>query len=865
MKKFITFLLLTFFYQSLIADQILIPLGSSWKYLDNGSNQGTAWRSTAFNDATWASGNAQLGYGDGDEATVVNSGGSVKFITTYFRKAINISSIASFTGYSIRYRRDDGIVIYVNGNEVFRNNMPSGTISFTTVASSTVSDDGNTLFTASISGSSFVNGSNVVAVEIHQRSTSSSDISFDMELKGIEPAGTCSVPSGLSASSLTTTSALLSWSAVSSAGSYNLQWKPASSTTWTTINAITTTSFTLNGLSAGISYNYRVQSVCGTTTSAYSASGTFTTPATNPVNEVIYQWSGAIQPTSAVVVAKLTSNSSTCRLVVSTSSALSNPLYSAFASASTSNNRMAKMTVTGLTPGTTYFYAIESGGVVDNSTDDIGKFSTPSATSFSFRFTVGSCAVSSNHQVYNLMANKQPLFHMATGDFHYANPNSSSNINVHRLPYENNMLSQTPSRNFLKNTALAFIWDDHDYCGNNSGGNSSGKANARQAYQEYVPHYPLAAGTGNVPIYQAFTIGRVHFILSDLRSERVSGTMMGSTQKQWFKNQCIFARNNNLIIAWVSSVSFGGNQSDNWGGFSAERTELSNFFRDNSIRNMFILSGDAHMLAIDNGSNHDFSTGSNNAFDYPVFQAAAVNNSGSTKGGTYSEGGTFPNPNSSTGQYGVVDISDNGGSSVTITFTGYRTSGNTTTESVLRTYTFTRNLTGTPRLASPGLSLRSTEQGRKVQVSWDFAPENCHLLVSRNHADFSTFSDRVVGTGTSVDHHANSGWNTYRLTNQNGEILAENEIYISGQTTLGLYPNPASDQLTISLAEVPFDMEARYIVYNEKMKASLQDQLSLKKGSNEFSLDISSLESGNYVVHVVLNGIELSGKLLVVR
>ena len=53
---------------------VLTPAGSVWKYLDNGTNQGTAWRAPAFNDTTWASGPAQLGYGDGDEATVVGFG-----------------------------------------------------------------------------------------------------------------------------------------------------------------------------------------------------------------------------------------------------------------------------------------------------------------------------------------------------------------------------------------------------------------------------------------------------------------------------------------------------------------------------------------------------------------------------------------------------------------------------------------------------------------------------------------------------------------------------------------------------------------------------------------------------------------------
>ncbi|HET7897138.1 MAG TPA: hypothetical protein VFL47_05700, partial [Flavisolibacter sp.] len=63
----------------------LIPFGSVWKYLDNGSDQGTAWRSETFADAGWPQGNGLLGYGHGDETTVVGYGGnsSNKFITTY--------------------------------------------------------------------------------------------------------------------------------------------------------------------------------------------------------------------------------------------------------------------------------------------------------------------------------------------------------------------------------------------------------------------------------------------------------------------------------------------------------------------------------------------------------------------------------------------------------------------------------------------------------------------------------------------------------------------------------------------------------------------------------------------------------------
>ena len=70
----------------------IIPRGSVWKYLDNGTDQGAAWRATDFVDSSWASGPGQLGYGDGDEATTVGYGpnSGAKYITTYFRKTFTV-------------------------------------------------------------------------------------------------------------------------------------------------------------------------------------------------------------------------------------------------------------------------------------------------------------------------------------------------------------------------------------------------------------------------------------------------------------------------------------------------------------------------------------------------------------------------------------------------------------------------------------------------------------------------------------------------------------------------------------------------------------------------------------------------------
>jgi predicted phosphodiesterase len=201
MKKLYTFILL-FCVANALSQTTLVPPGSTWKYLDNGSNQGTAWRTTSFNDGSWKSGPALLGYGHGDEATVVSYGPQAdnKYTTTYFRKAISVTDASVFSNYTLRVRRDDGIVVYINGVEKYRNNMPTGTIAYNTWAAATCSDDGYTWFSTTLATGSLVTGTNVIAVEIHQRKPTSADISFDLQLTG---AGTGTGGSGGTSAILT--------------------------------------------------------------------------------------------------------------------------------------------------------------------------------------------------------------------------------------------------------------------------------------------------------------------------------------------------------------------------------------------------------------------------------------------------------------------------------------------------------------------------------------------------------------------------------------------------------------------------------------------------------------------------------------
>ncbi|NPA43265.1 MAG: metallophosphoesterase family protein [Chlorobi bacterium] len=159
--------------------QTLISRGSTWKYHDRGVDLGTAWRQVSYDDSSWPSGPAQLGFGDGDEATVLQSG----HITYYFRKTFTLNGAPSQNGLAVELLRDDGAVIYINGTEVVRSNMPQGTVTYNTLAASTVAgSEEDTYFSYVIPSSYLVQGTNVVAVEVHQRSASSSDISFDLSL-----------------------------------------------------------------------------------------------------------------------------------------------------------------------------------------------------------------------------------------------------------------------------------------------------------------------------------------------------------------------------------------------------------------------------------------------------------------------------------------------------------------------------------------------------------------------------------------------------------------------------------------------------------------------------------------------------------
>ncbi len=173
---------------TILYSDLLVSEGVDWRYLDNGSDQGAAWIDPNFVDGGWASGPAQLGYGDDDEDTLVSYGGNAsnKHITTYFRHEFTVDDASLYTDLTLRLLRDDGAVVYINGQEALRDNMPvaPAAIDYQTLALSYIAiPEENQFIAHALDPSVLVDGTNVLAVEIHQGGAGSADISLDAELQ----------------------------------------------------------------------------------------------------------------------------------------------------------------------------------------------------------------------------------------------------------------------------------------------------------------------------------------------------------------------------------------------------------------------------------------------------------------------------------------------------------------------------------------------------------------------------------------------------------------------------------------------------------------------------------------------------------
>lgn len=165
------------------SSHIVTPYGGRWFYYDQGSLDETNWYHPAYNASSWKSGNAPLGYAKDGIVTTLDYGPDPnnKRITSYMRHSFNLSEWNSTDKFTLNLTIDDGAVVYLNGTEVARYQIPSGSVTYSTWATSHAINNPDRV-TLSLPASAFKKGTNLLAVEVHQNKGNSTDLYLDLQI-----------------------------------------------------------------------------------------------------------------------------------------------------------------------------------------------------------------------------------------------------------------------------------------------------------------------------------------------------------------------------------------------------------------------------------------------------------------------------------------------------------------------------------------------------------------------------------------------------------------------------------------------------------------------------------------------------------
>ena len=158
-------------------ESTVIPFGAVWRYFDQGIALGVGWRSLGYDDSGWASGPAQLGFGEGDEATLLDDT-TPRRPSVYLRRRFELDAEVSAAGLRLLY--DDGAAVWINGAQVAAVNVDG--LAYGDWAASASADNARIEVPIALDPSPFVVGENVIAVMLKQAGPDSTDLSFDLEL-----------------------------------------------------------------------------------------------------------------------------------------------------------------------------------------------------------------------------------------------------------------------------------------------------------------------------------------------------------------------------------------------------------------------------------------------------------------------------------------------------------------------------------------------------------------------------------------------------------------------------------------------------------------------------------------------------------
>lgn len=586
-----------------IASDTLIKPGTAWKYLDNGSNQNTAWRDSTFNDSTWSTGNTEFGYGDGDEATLINACGTVvqnpscsnKYTTTYFRKKVYIPNLNDFNNFSLQVVRDDGAVVYVNGNEVWRDNLPTGTITYTTLAPVAIGGADESAYQIyTLAKTYFVNGWNTIAVEMHQQSGTSSDVSFNLRLKGNQTPTipiTVSAPNGGETLSAGTNYAI-NWLANTSVAKVKIEYSTNGST-WNTIAP--NIAATLGTYTWAVPNTPSTQCVLRISDSAnvatFDTSNARFTITPPPAAALIRGPYLQVVTQNAATIRWRTDYPAQSRIRLGTTKGVLNLVKddSTFVTEH-------EVRVTGLNTYTKYYYSL--GSLTDTLQGDSNNFfrTLPAKGDNSKLYrigVIGDCGNAStnqinvNNQLVNYLGSNYMDSWLLSGDNAYSSGTDAEFQAQFFNIYKNELLKKYP------------LWPapgNHDYENGSS---------ARQN-DHNMPYYnmftmPTNAEAGGVAsgteAFYSYDIGNIHFLSLDSYGKENNTTRLYDTlgaQVTWIKNDLAANTNKQWVVAYWHHPPFtmGSHNSDTEGELMLIRQNFIRILERYGVD--LILTGHSH-------------------------------------------------------------------------------------------------------------------------------------------------------------------------------------------------------------------------------------------------------------------------------
>ena len=256
------------------------------------------------------------------------------------------------------------------------------------------------------------------------------------------------------------------------------------------------------------------------------------------------------------------------------------------------------------------------------------------------------------------------MMHM--GDLHYSNITQNLPA-LYRRAIDRVMTSPTQA-SLYRNVPVTYVWDDHDFGANDCDRTSVSRNSALGVYRQCVPHYPLSdIGDDHASVHQTFTVGRVRFIVTDCRACRdpirtadtLDKSMLGKAQLDWLDRQLRAASPYPLVV-WVNPLPWitrEGGSNHGWQQYSSERIWIADRIKEYGLmRRLVMLSGDAHLAAIDDGTNSNYTTGhSPDERGFVIAHAAPLDRLTNSKGGPYSHGFSKRNH-----QFGLLKVEDDG-------------------------------------------------------------------------------------------------------------------------------------------------------------------------------------------------------------